>query len=278
MAALRMKLIVLVCLAASTIFWGRPSFSETASETTISEQTLAGDIVIQETYQPASGLPVGKIQSVRGEAIVFHRDPTVGYRILSGLPLYAGDILRTRAAAWIFCRLIDGSHIVLSPLTSLTILQSNYNPARKSSVSFLKLNHGSARFTLKPLPDLSAYDFKVQTDVAFTLAREGDFVVKTNPQATDIVAFENSRLEVTAMAQPEAVTFLSDFQRAIVAEGNFSPTVETLSRQDIETIQANFYPAAQSTLFAVGTNNNREDHKTDESPTEEDIAEPKLSE
>jgi len=76
MAALRMKLIVLVCLTAATIPWGRPSFSET----TISEQTLTGDIVIQETYQPASGLPVGKIQSVRGEAIVFHRDPTVGYR------------------------------------------------------------------------------------------------------------------------------------------------------------------------------------------------------
>ena len=274
MAALRMILIVLVCLTASTIPWGRPSFSET----TISEQTLAGDIVIQETYQPASGLPVGKIQSVRGEAIVFHRDPTVGYRILAGLPLYAGDIMRTRAASWIFCRLIDGSHIVLSPHTSLTILQSNYNPARKSSVSFLYLNHGSARFTLKPLPDLSSYDFKVQTGVAFTLAREGDFVVKTNPEATDIVAFENSRLEVTGMAQPEAVTFLSDFQRAIVTEGNFSPTVETLSRQDIETIQANFYPAAPSTLFAVGTNNNREDPNTGEPPTEEDIVEPRLSE
>ena len=274
MAALRMILIVLVCLTASTIPWGRPSFSET----TISEQTLAGDIVIQETYHPASGLPVGKIQSVRGEAIVFHRDPTVGYRILSGLPLYAGDIMRTRAAAWIFCRLIDGSHIVLSPLTSLTILQSNYNPARKSSVSFLYLNHGSARFTLKPLPDLSSYDFKVQTDAVFTLAQEGDFVVKANPEATDIVAFENSRLEVTGIAQPEAVTFLSDFQRAIVTEGNFSPTVETLSRQDIETIQANFHPAPQSTLFAVGTNRNREEPETDESPTEEDIVEPRLSE
>jgi len=274
MPVMRKNLILLACLMASFLISGRLSYSET----TISEKTLSSDILVKEVYQPASGLPVGKIQSVRGEAIVFHRDPTVGYRILSGLPLYAGDIMRTRAAAWIFCRLIDGSNIVLSPLTSLTILQSNYNPARKSSVSFLYLNRGSARFTLKPLPDLSSYDFKVQTDAAFTLAREGDFVVKANPEATDIVAFENSRLEVTGVAQPEAVTILSDFQRAIVTEGNFSPTVEALSRQDIETIQANFHPAAQSTLFAVGTNTNREDSKTDEPPTEEDIVEPRLSE
>jgi hypothetical protein len=270
MAALRINLIFLLCLTASSILWGRPSFSET----TILEKTLTGDIVIKERYQPGSGLPVGKIQSVRGEAIVFHRDPSVGYRIQTGLPLYAGDIMRTRATAWILCRLIDGSKIVLTPQTTLTILQSSYNSVRKTSVSFLYLKHGGARFKLNPMPDLSSYDFKVQTEVAFTLASEADFVVKANPQATDIIAFEKSRLEVTAMAQPEEVTFLSDFQRVIVTEEIISPTVETLSRADIETMMADFHPVPQSTLLAAGTKNNRQDHKADETLVEEDIVEP----
>ncbi|MEE9574968.1 MAG: FecR domain-containing protein [Gammaproteobacteria bacterium] len=269
MAALRMNLIFLLCLTASTILWGRPSFSET----TISEQTLTSDIVIKEMYQPGSGLPVGKIQSVRGEAIVFHRDPTVGYRIQTGLPLYAGDIMRTRATAWILCRLIDGSNIVLTPETTLTILQSSYNSARKTSVSFLYLKHGGARFKLNPMPALSSYDFKIQTEVAFTWAREADFVVKANPEATDIIAFENSRLEVTTMAQPEEVTFLSDFQRVIVTEEIISLTVETLSREDIETLMADFHPTPQSTWLTDDTKNNSQDHKTDDTLVEEDIVE-----
>ena len=271
MAALRINLIFLLCLTASTILWVRPSFSETA----ISEQTLTGDIIIEEMYQPGSGLPVGKIQSVQGDAIVFHRDPTVGYRIQTGLPLYAGDIMRTRGTAWIICRLIDGSNIVLTPQTTLTIVQSSYNSIRKTSISFLYLKHGGVRFKLNPMPDLSSYDFKVQTEAAFTLAREADFVIKATPETTDIIAFEKSRLEVTGMAQPEEVTYLSDFQRAIVTKEIISPTVETLSREDIETMMTDFHPAPQSTLLAAGTQNenDRQVPKSDETLVEEDIVE-----
>ncbi|CAB1062808.1 hypothetical protein D1BOALGB6SA_7590 [Olavius sp. associated proteobacterium Delta 1] len=269
MAALRIILIFLLCLTASTLLWGHPSFSET----NISEQTLTSDIVIKEMYQPGSGLPVGKIQSVRGEAIVFHRDPTVGYRIQTGLPLYAGDIMRTGQTAWILCRLIDGSHIVLTPKTTLTILQSSYNSSRKTGVSFLYLQHGGARFMLNPMPDLISYDYKVQTEEAFTLASEADFVVKANPAATEIIAFEKSRLEVTAMAQPEEITFLSDFQRTIVAEKTIFPTVETLSREDIEIMMAGFHTAPPGKSFAAGTINKRRDRETEDMLIEEDIVE-----
>jgi hypothetical protein len=269
MAALRIFLIFLMCLTASTILWARPSFSET----NITEQTLTSDIVIEESYQPGSGLPVGKIQSVQGPAIVFHRDPTVGYRIQTGLPLYTGDIVRTRAAAWILCRLVDGSHIVLAPQTSLAILQSSYNSARKTSGSFLYLKHGGARFKLDPVPDLSAYDFKVQTELAFTLARQADFVVRADPAATQIIAFENSRLEVTGLSQPEEVIFLSDFQRTVVTEEIILPAVETLSREDIETMKASFHAAPRRTLSAVGPKKSRQDHKPDDTLVEEDIVE-----
>jgi hypothetical protein len=269
MSVLRKKLIFLSFVTASFMFFGHPSFSET----TILEQTLTGDMVINEIYQPGSGLPVGKIQSVQGEAFVFHRDPTVGYRIQTGLPLYAGDIMRTRAAAWISCRLIDGSYIFLTPQTTLTIHQSSYLSSRITGVSFLYLKHGSARFKLNPIPDVFSYDYKVQTEVAFTLAREGDFAVKANPEATEIVAFEKSRLEVTTMAQPEEITFLSDFQRTIITEEIISPIVETLSPEDIELIMAGFHAAPPGTMSAAGTINKRQDRKTEDTLIEEDIVE-----
>jgi len=274
MSVLRKKIILLLFVTASFLFFGRPSFSET----TISEQTLTSDIVIKEIYQPGSGLPVGKIQSVRGEAIVFHRDPTVGYRIQTGLPLYAGDIMHTRATAWILCRLIDGSHIVLTPESTLTIHQSSYISSRKTGVSFLYLKQGGARFKLNPIPDLFSYDYKVRTEVALTLAREGDFAVKANPEATEIVAFEKSRLEVTGVAQPEEIIFLSDFQRTIVTEEIISPTVETLSLEDIEIMISGFNTTLPGTLSAAETKDKRQDHSTEDTLVEEDIVDPKSSE
>jgi hypothetical protein len=267
MAALRINLFL--CVTALTLLWGNPSFSET----TISEQTLTSDIVIKERYQPGSGLPVGKIQSVRGEAIVFHRDPTVGYRTQIGLPLYAGDILRTRETAWLLCRLIDGSHIVLAPKTILTILQSSYNSSRKISVSFLYLEQGGARFKLNPLPDSASREYKVQTEAAFVLAKEADFVVKAGPEATEITAFEKSRLEVTGMTQPEEVTFLSDFQRTIISKEITSPTVETLSREDIEILMTAFRTVPPGTLLAAGTKKEGRDSKSRDMLIEEDIVE-----
>ncbi len=237
MTALRFNIILLLCLTASILLWGRPSFSET----TISERGLSFDIVIKEAYQPGHGLPVGKIQSVQGEAVVFHRDPSVGYRLQTGAPLYVGDNIRTRGTARLLCRLIDGSSIVLTPETTLTIIQSRYNSIRKTGVSFLYLKHGGARFTLNPPPDLSSYDFKVQTEMAFALARDADFVVKANPGATDIVAFENSQVEVTGMAQPEDVTILSGLQRIFVSEENSAPAVETLTPKDIEILMEDFH-------------------------------------
>jgi len=269
MTAFRIKIFFLMCLTASTILWGRASYSETS----ISEQTLTSDIIIEEMYQPGSGLPLGKVQSVRGEAIVFHRNPTVGYRIQAGLPLYAGDIMHTRETAWILCRLIDGSHIVLTPKTTLTILQSSYNSSRKISVTSLDLKHGSARFKLNPMPDLYSYDYKVRTELCLTRAREADFVVQANPESTEIVAFENSRLEVTSMAQPEDITFLSDFQRTIVSETIISPTVETLSREDIEIMMTGVPTALSGALAAGGTKDESPVPKTEDSLIEEDIVE-----
>ena len=263
------NLILLPFVAVSLLILGRPSFSET----TISERTLASDIVIEDIYQPGSGLPVGKIQSVRGQAVVFHRDPRVGYRVQTGLPLYAGDVLRTRERAWILCRLIDGSYIVLTPKSTLAILRSHYNSSRKMSATALHLEHGSVRFKLKPMSDLTDYDYKVQTEVAVIHAREADFVIQAGPEATEITALENSRLEVTGLVQPEEITFLSDFQRTILSQAIITPTVETLSKEDIEIMMTGFDTALSGNLAAAGTRDEGPDLKSEDTLIEEDIAE-----
>jgi hypothetical protein len=185
--------------------------------------------------------------------------------------------MRTRGTARILCRLIDGSSVVLAPETTLTIVQSRYNPTRKTGLSFLYLKHGSARFNLSSPSDLSAYKYKVQTDMVSVFSREADFVVQTSSEATEIIAFENSLLEVTGMAQPEDVISLSGLQRVFVSKKIISPTVEALSRGDIETVMADFHSAPQITLLADGANEKAADNKSEETMVEEGIIEIELT-
>jgi len=250
---------------AAFLLSGSSSFSETG----ISEQTLSTDRVIKEVFQPGSGLPAGKIESVRGQALVFHRDPAVGYRAQTGLPLYVGDIIRTGKTAWILCRLADGSDFALAPETTLAILQCNLNTALKSGLSFLDLKTGGARFKLNPLTGLSSYEFKVQTAAAVVLSKEGDFIIKANAAETEITAFEKSRLQVTDMAMPEEAIILSDYQRTVVRQGMVSKTVEPVSRENAEAMTAEFDLTPRINPFVPGTQTIHKDEIDNETPGEE---------
>ena len=266
MSVLRNNFIILSCFISAFILWEGLALSET----TISEKTLSSDIVVKENYQPGTGLPVGKIKAVRGEALVFHRDPTVGYRIRTGLPLYQGDTMRSQGTGWILCALVDNSQIALMSQTSLGITNSNYNSARKTSASFLHLEQGSARFKLMPMTDLFAHEFKVETPTAFIAASKGDFVVKTDQKTTEIIAFDNSRLEVTGMAAPEEVISLTDFQRTVVRKELVSKTVETVSPEEAETLMTEFHLAPRTNLFASGPITTHKNEPKNQPPAQEE--------
>jgi len=264
MSVFRKNPILLLCLVGTVIFWGRTSFSETA----VAEKTLSSDIVIKEVYQPGSGLPLGKIKAVRGEVIVFHRDPTVGYPARTGLPLYQGDILRTEAGAWTACRLVDGSQFALSSRTTLSILQSSLNTMRKSGASFANLMQGAGRFKLQRQPELASYEFKIQTPAASVVAGNADFVVKANPRESEIIAFENSRLEVAGVSAPEDVLLVSGFQQITVREGSVPDMITALSRQETEDMMAEFHLTPRTDLLASGPRIMRPETPANEEPGE----------
>ena len=81
MPVTRNNFIWVTCWLLLLILFSHPVFAETS----LSERYLPADTVIKDTFQAGTGLPVGKIQSVRGEINIFHRDPTVGYRARPGM-------------------------------------------------------------------------------------------------------------------------------------------------------------------------------------------------
>jgi hypothetical protein len=233
----------------------QPAFSEPV----ISENSLPTDTSVEQLFQGGSGLPVGKIQAVRGEAIIFHREPTVGYQARAGLPLYHGDTISTRNHGRILCRLIDGTIFSLVPQTTLTILQSNYNSARKTSVSFLSLKQGDSRFQVAAPAEIFSHEFKIQTNTTFVQTRDADFIVKASQDTTEIITFEKSRLEVTHLAEPEVIFSLSDFQRVVVEEKSGPQMVETVSQDEAEEMIAETRLLPQSKLFASSAEKYREE-------------------
>ena len=261
MSRLRIKFIGVMSSIALSVILIHPAISEMS----LSEKSLPADTVIKDSFLAGTGLPVGKIQSVRGETVIFHRDPAVGYRAKTGLPLYQGDILQTRKNSWILCRLVDGSRLAMAPETMLTLLQSNPNSASKSSLSFLSLNQGGVRFHVGGTVESTAFEFKVQTETAFILAKQADFIVKAYPGRTEIIAFEKSRLEVASLAEPQEVHLITDYQRAVVRSESAAPIMETLSSGDAEALKAEFRLVPDSKLFASGAHNYRAHGTTDES-------------
>ena len=230
------------------------------SDTIVRE--LPSDMIIKEMYEPGSGLPAGKIQSLRGSAVIFHQVPDVRYRAKVGLPLYLGDTIITLENARILCRLIDGAKFMLGPDTTLTILQSAYSSARKASISFLSLRHGGARFQLKAQPEFSS-EFKVQTNTFFIVTQEADCIIQSTNEKSEIIALDESRLEVTSPTDPEGAIYLSDYQRIIVENQFLSPIVETLLREEAESTTADFRLLPDGKLFASSADKYREGNETD---------------
>jgi len=261
MCRLRIKFTGVMSLIALSVILIHPAISEMS----LSERSLPADTVIRDSFLCGTGLPVGKIQSVRGETVIFHGDPAVGYRAKTGLPLYQGDILQTRQNSWILIRLVGGSRLAMAPGTMLTLLQSNSNSARKSSLSFLSLKQGGVRFYVSGPSESSAFEFKVQTETAFILVKKADFIVKAYPGHTEIITFEKSRLEVAGLAAPEELHLITDNQRAVVKSGSTAPILETLSSGDAETLKAEFRLVPDSKLFASGENIYHAHGTTDES-------------
>jgi hypothetical protein len=253
-------IIHIACSFLLLVLSEHPSFSEMS----ISERALSGDMVVEELYQAGTGLPVGKIQSVRGKATIFHRDPAVGYRAKTGLPLYQGDTVRTLAEARILYRLVDGSKIVLAPETTLLIIRSTYNSTKKTSSSFLSLKRGGARIRVPESAELSSSSFKVQTESVFIDTKEADFIVKADLDKTVVIAFKESRLEVVNMADPEEMIFLSDFQRTIVKDEMDSPEVETISQEEAEALTAEFRLLPESKLYASSAEKYGSDNKAED--------------
>lgn len=205
-----------------------------------SKAMLPDGLIMEDTFKPGYGSPVGKVRLVQGNVIIMHADILIGYQAKEKLPLYQGDTIVTRKKGRIRFRLNDGTVLTLASETKLIINRSVYNPKKKSRFSFLSMSLGKARFWVRKLI-YKRSSFKVKTPTAVVGVRGSDFIIKATAVLTEVTAFEDTQLSIISPIAPEVEpAMLEDFERIIIEEGALPSEVEKVSPEEIEQLKKDF--------------------------------------
>ena len=227
---------------------------------------------IQKIYRAGSGLPLGKIQSILGDAFIIHRGKEDAYHARVGLPLFRGDMIITNHNASLSCRLKDGSTVKLVGNSKLVINLSTHDAQRKSSISSLFLASGKAYFQIAKLDDFEPREFKVETGPIIAGGRQADFAIFILDEAIEIIAFKDSILEVMSLNDPELKIFLSEFQRVEIQGYDLPSTVEVIPEHEAKQILGEFRQYPKSPLGSVGSITTGQNGKIGDEDLQEDEA------
>ena len=201
----------------------------------------SADMPIVAGYEPAYGTPVGRVQTVKGEAVIIHAEGKEGYFAKPGLSLYPGDTINTRKDGHIRLALNDESIMVLAPNTSLTIDKSVYDPDRQTRSSFSDMARGKAWFLIKKLGTFKRSEFKVKTQTAIAGVRGSEFIISADAARSVITAVKETRLEVAFLAAPEVPPLIiTDMEQTTVVKGAKTAPVVTISMAQLRAILEEF--------------------------------------
>ena len=196
---------------------------------------LPQGLVMEDTFSPGRGRPVGVVQQVQGNVVVMHENSLKGYRTERGTSLYKGDTVMTLENARIRFRLNDGSILSLASETKLKLTESVYEKKKKQRSSFLQLALGKARFFVVKVLSFKRSDFKVKTPTAVCGVRGSDFILEATPAETIVTALVDTELEIQGLAfLEEPAVILRDFESSRIGKGERPSTPMRLPQDRIE--------------------------------------------
>jgi hypothetical protein len=206
-----------------------------------SDSLLPKGLVIEKKFKRGLGLPVGRVVLVQGRVVIMHTDLKKGYRARKNLPLFKGDTIVTQKKGRIRFSLTDGSILTMGSRTKMVINRSVYDEKKKSRSSFLSMALGKARFQVKKLLGFRRSIFRVKTPTTVAGVRGSDWIMRTTPRLTEVIALEDTKLEVMSVDFPDAKpTLLSDLERTIVEAGALPTEAERMELEEIDQIKEDF--------------------------------------
>ncbi len=199
------------------------------------------NLTLMDGYAPGVGPAVGRIRQISGTVAVVHQDQEYGFNAFVEMDLFKGDIIYTAKDGKVAFKLNDGSFVSLSSNSTLTLTQSVYAPEAKSRSSLMNMVKGKARFVVKKFVDARHQEFKVKTKTAVAGVRGSDFIIMSRETVTEIMALENTALEVFSLAAPEAIPVaLHDFERTRVHLGALPEEARRMDAEEVDRLRREF--------------------------------------
>ena len=233
----KIKLIQTLCAIMIVLFAG----NALVLASSLSDPLLPEGLGMEDIFKPGTGLPVGHVLSVQGEAVIMHEERQHGYRAKDRLPLFQGDTIVTREKSHLWVKLNDESIITIDSKTKLILTLSFYDPNKKIRFSFLDMCSGMARFWVNKMSNFKPIGFKVRTPTSVTGVRASDFLIRATPKITEVITFQKTTLEVVSLAIPGAKPMiLKSFERTTVRENALPAQPESLPPEEAEKLMREF--------------------------------------
>ena len=206
---------------------------------------LPQGLVMEDTYKPGRGRPVGIVQQVLGDVVIMHKDVLKGYRAKRGIRLYKGDTVMTLEYGKVRFKLNDGSILSLASETKLKLTQSVYDKKKKRRSSFFQMALGKARFFVVKVLSFKRSEFKVKTPTAVCGVRGSDFILEVTDLETIATALIDTELEFRGHAFLEELpVILKDFESSTARKGELPSTPVKLPQDKIEEKKSLFLGVA----------------------------------
>lgn len=196
---------------------------------------LPQGMVMEDTYSPGRGRPVGVIQQVIGDVVIMHNKVLKGYRANRGTRLYKGDTVMTLEFAKVRFKLNDGSILSLASETKMKLTKSVYDKKKKRRSSFFQMALGKARLLVVKVLDFKRSEFKVKTPTAVCGVRGSDFILEATETETIATALVDTVLELQSLAfLEEPPVILRDYESSTTRKGERPLTPMKLPQDRIE--------------------------------------------
>ncbi len=224
------KGIIFFLIAMILIVHAHALAESLAANDDLNDDLLPETLVIQKTFKPGFGKPVGNVVLVSGQVVIIHQSSSLkGYSAAANTPLFKDDTIVTLEDSSIEIHFKDNSKVSIEEKTKFTINKCEYDDDLKDRSVFLTMIKGKIRFLVTKLLKFRRAEFKVKTRTCVAGVRGSDFVIMAGADLTRITAFDDTRLAITNLAIPEKPPlFLNSFEQVTHRFGEAVPEPEKI--------------------------------------------------
>jgi hypothetical protein len=141
----------------------------------------------------ANGKAVGKITSVKGEVLIFHKDEAKGIKAKVKDVVYEYDTIQTLQESRVQILMDDDSLINLGENAKISLREYLYAPEENLRSSTLDLLSGKARFIVGKIFTTKDSKFQVNTSTSVIGVRDTNFIVwVVSPELTTVIGIDGT--------------------------------------------------------------------------------------